>query len=586
MKENKDKTQLLDRRGFLAGAGVAALGAAALGLASCAPQSNERDDEENVGTGQTATPSWQTPPEPIDEASITQTVNAEVVVVGGGNAGQYAACAAAEAGAKVLLLEKLSEIGMSARFFIGAVDSRFQKEAGVNLDKRDLIETLCQYASHRNDQRLIKLWADNSGMVIDWMADVVAEYDPSCSIHFETDTGNPNHGSYKTFATCHNVQNDEACLLSLSFVGKKLVDLGVEVMTDTSMIQLVREGDGTGRVSGLIAEDENGGYLKINASKGVILCTGGYSGNAEMMREINPLVARHCTQCMTPGQMNVGDGIKAAVWIGAQKQEQPTAMVFDRGGVPVGVEGGCLYDPSAQSQELHLGSQPFLKVNHNGERFCNESVPYDFIYAAASQQPQSTFCMVWDANWCEQARQFETIACARVFPSPTGGKFLLYSAEDNPSVAPIAAATGPLHENVMMPVGIVVEAQTLQELAEKLQIPADTFVATVKRYNELCAKGIDEDFGKESYRMMSLDTPPYRASTIGGQLLCTLDGLLINERLQVLDGQCQPIEGLYAAGNDSGGFFANNYPELVVGSAVGRSITFGFLAGKAAAGAR
>ena len=114
---------------------------------------------------------------------------------------------------------------------------------------------------------------------------------------------------------------------------------------------------------------------------------------------------------------------------------------------------------------------------------------------------------------------------------------------------------------------------------QQLNLPADTFVATVQRYNELCAKGEDEDFGKESSRMLPLENPPYYGCRQGASLLCTLDGLRINTNMQVLDKAGAPIEGLYAAGDCSGGFFAHNYPEYIVGVAVGRTLTEGYLLG-------
>lgn len=127
--------------------------------------------------------------------------------------------------------------------------------------------------------------------------------------------------------------------------------------------------------------------------------------------------------------------------------------------------------------------------------------------------------------------------------------------------------------------GFIQKADTLEEPAEKLKLPTDTFVATVERYNELCAKGEDEDFGKESYRMLPLENPPYYGCRQGSSILCTLDGLRINTKMQVLDTEGNPIEGLYAAGNCSGGFFAHNYPEYIVGVAIGRTLTEGYLLG-------
>jgi succinate dehydrogenase/fumarate reductase flavoprotein subunit len=123
--------------------------------------------------------------------------------------------------------------------------------------------------------------------------------------------------------------------------------------------------------------------------------------------------------------------------------------------------------------------------------------------------------------------------------------------------------------------GVVMQADTLADLAQKLQLPEQAFVETVERYNELFDKQADEDFGKEAYRLSSLRTPPYFGVTLGGSLLTTIDGLCINADMQVLDTESQVIEGLYAVGDVSGRMFSGNYPELIIGSACGRTLTFG-----------
>lgn len=555
---------LISRRGFLGLGALAAAGTAMAGLGGCAPRTQAAVAAEAAS----AAPDWLGAPREISPRDVVSIVTADVVVVGGGNGGMFAAASAAEEGASVALLEKAGEIGVNCREWIGAVGSRLQKDAGVEIDKHEIVETLCMYASHRCDQRLIRLWADHSGETVDWLEDVVRSHDPNAYVFFETDIGEGDHGIYKTFAIQHNVQSDEERLRSLDFVAAEIEDLGVDVRTWTEMIQLAQ--DESGRVTGVYAEGPDG-LMLFEATKGVILATGGYCGNREMMESLNKLAVDHCVAMQSPGPSNLGDGIKAALWAGAAKDEQPTVMVFDRGGVPAGTKGGCAYD--GLGFMTHIGSQPFLKVNKDGERFCNESTPYDFIYAAGTLERDGVYCQIWDANWLDHVAQFHTLACSRIIPSPTGGKAQIFTPE---------AEMGMI-EGVLKPAGVVVEADTLEELAEKLQIPADAFVQTVKRYNELCAKGDDEDFGKESYRMIALDTPPYQAATIGGQLLCTLDGLRVNTDLQVLDADHDPIPGLYAVGNDSGGFFANNYPELLPGVACGRTITFGRLAGKTVA---
>lgn len=502
--------------------------------------------------------SWKNKPESIEK--FQNTMDTDVLVIGAGNGGLFAACSAAEKGAKVIVLERNDKIG-TGRQWIGALNSTVQKQSGIELNKFEVIEKACKYASHRVDQKLIKLWADKSGTMIDWL-DVIAKKQGAYVI-LETDMGNNDESFYKTFPIQHTVQNDEKALQVTDILKTYADSLGVQTLFETPMLQLVRENNG--KVSGAVAKSGEK-FIKINAFKGVILATGGYSANINMLKELNPLAYNSCTATASHDD-NLGDGIKAALLIGAAKDYVPTAMIFDRGGCPPNAStGGDL----KQGMMTHIGSQPFLKVNKRGERFVNESIPYDFMVHAATLEPESTYSMIWDAEWKEHTRKFHTIGCSRMQYSISGSKLMLFDED----------AVEKFHQEKLIPKGIVVEDNTLEGLAKKLGVPAENLVATVKRYNELCNKGMDEDFGKEAYRMISLNKPPFGAATLGGLLLCTLDGLRINTNLQVLDTELNPIEGLYAVGNDSGGFFCNNYPEFLIGIAVGRTDTFGYLAGQ------
>lgn len=567
----------ISRRSFLKGTLAGGVGVAASGL--MAPLRVFAEDQPAAAPDAASTvespKSWRDAPAPIPQDQLAEIYISDIVIVGAGNAGMAAGMRAVERGASVTIVEKLSAVGASRSSF-AAIDSRMQKAAGISLNKHEVVEELCKYASHRVDQKLIRLWANESGATMDWLADLMAQQGYEMIV--ETDCGNEDHGFYKTFPVCHNLQSvyegDEPVpyMADASVhpeIAMHLVEpftaAGGQILFNTPMQQLILNE--AGRVIGVVCKDADGDYVGVYARKGVMICTGGYAYNEDMMRDMNPQTVAHCTTMEAyPG--NNGDGIKAATWIGADKDDVPTVMVFDRGGVPSGVGGGGLYANSGVM--THIGSQPFLKVNHDGERFCNESVPYDYIYHAATKEKLSTYCMIFDANWREQTRQFHTIGCSRMQLSPSGSKYIL-STEDFQEF---------FFQNILMPAGICVEADTIEGLAEKLLIPADALRATVDRYNELCAKGVDEDFGKESYRMMPIDTPPYRAVTLGGQLLCTLDGLRINTQMQVLDRSGEVIDGLYAGGNDSGGFFSNCYPELVVGIAMGRTFTFARLAGE------
>ena len=127
------------------------------------------------------------------------------------------------------------------------------------------------------------------------------------------------------------------------------------------------------------------------------------------------------------------------------------------------------------------------------------------------------------------------------------------------------------------------KADTISELAVKLQLPQDKLEKTVARYNELAHKGVDEYFGKEKSRLLPIEGAPYYGAWFSGILLATLDGLHINKHMQVLNSTNQPIPGLYAAGNCSGGFFWGSYEDRVPGLTCSHAQTFGRLAGQYAA---
>jgi fumarate reductase flavoprotein subunit len=128
--------------------------------------------------------------------------------------------------------------------------------------------------------------------------------------------------------------------------------------------------------------------------------------------------------------------------------------------------------------------------------------------------------------------------------------------------------------------GFIRSADTLEELAAKMEVPKDNFLATVRRYNELAKKGVDEDYGKRSACLTTIEKPKFYASPLGTALLVTLGGLKINENLQVLDEEQNVIPGLYAAGNASGCYYSNDYSVNLPGNSHGRAFTFGYLAGK------
>jgi hypothetical protein len=283
-----------------------------------------------------------------------------------------------------------------------------------------------------------------------------------------------------------------------------------------------------------------------------------------MMQALQPMTLEMKIN-LPAGSTCDGSGIKAMLWAGAALDPTHASMMFNR--------ACCLPTETAgyktNGKMFWFGEQPFLKVNLKGKRFCNESGPYEFMLHSMEMQPQHTYCDIFDANSKQYAEQFEEVGCCRLFPFPNGAE----SNRDFDSVW--TQLTTDFVEQ-----GYVVKADTLEELAEGLNIPAENLVASVERYNELCAAGVDEDYGKEKHRLTPVDTAPFYGARVGAWHLTTLNGCRINTDMQVLDTNGEPIEGLYATGDCSGGMFATTYPNLFTGLAAGRTMTFGRHAAK------
>lgn len=502
----------------------------------------------------------------VDEADITETVECEVLVVGAGSSGCFAAAAAAEAGADTLLIDRFGhDMASGIRDTLAACGSSEQLVDGADVDKQVAARYICDWSQGYARYSLAKLWADRSGETIDWYTNVLAE----SGISFRHEIDEHQTSNYQYLDVGHSIQytDNYTETLAMDAVLDYAEGHGLTVRYETTMVKL--EKDGSGRVTGIIAKNADDSYLRINASKGVILGCGGYSGNEEMMKALQPQsVEQTCVNYSKPGAK--GDGIKACLWAGAIMDTTHTAMIFDRGAVKPDYAG----EPGKASDGMMfwMGSQPFLKVNLKGERFINEYLPYDMVLHAAASQPHHTYCTIWDSKYPEDCEKFATHGCSRLYPHVNG----------TAPVFPMETVIG-MNEDLEEQ-GYIVQADTVEELAEKLGLPVDTFTATVEHYNELAANGEDTDFGKESYRLSTLtEAPFYGVRQCGGYLICTMDGIQIDDNMHALDVNYQPIPGLYVIGDMSGNYFSHSYPNLMSGAAAGRSATFGRLAGQNAA---
>ncbi|MCI9207157.1 MAG: FAD-dependent oxidoreductase [Adlercreutzia caecimuris] len=530
----------VSRRGFLSGAALAAGAAAVAGLAGCAPQAaGEAAGEASTAGGdamaatgamQTTDPSKAVWPvveevevgsagegeiafvaEPIAADEITATHDVDVVVCGLGPAGDAAALACAEQGLKVVAVEKQSR-GNYNSATIGGTNSKLHEHWGMTYDTDAWIADAMVDNAFQGDMTLFKHFLEKNGEAVDWYIS-----------HFD----NQNLDDYPlTFAAGDfpdfRDEWDKTALsrswntsLNLPYPPGELADIlagilteaGVEIRFNTPACQLVT--DDAGKVTGVIVKGE-GGYEQYNCAKGVVLATGGYEFNQQMLKE-------RCRPRGVPGAWltgafgNTGDGLQMGIAVGAAEDEFPQPIMLD-------------------PEQL----MPYLRVNKLGKRFTPEYEPYGHLAMAIQAQPGTYDFYVVDGAIGEKIDKIWT-------PS---------SSCYGPKEVWVGAATS---ENAL-------KADTLEELAELMEVPADDFVATINRWNEMAAAGKDEDFNFPGEMMMTIDTPPFYATKEHADGLCTAGGLLVDTACRVLDKERQPIEGLFAAGIVSGGMFYNTYP--------------------------
>ena len=518
----------------------------------------------------------------IDEAAITETIDTDIVIVGAGNGGMFAAAYAAANGLNFRIIEQNSAV-QDTRHWYGAIDSAAAKEAGVPAtDKAKLLSEISRYASGKCDQRVVKTWINESAAMHDFMRGILEDqFGWTCEFTSGAEAAWPAENAEHNTDYLYPVQEhnyrqseSESGLQRNEALQQYIEELGYSIDFKTSLAKLEKDADG--RITGIIAQStEDDHFIRYNANQGVLLACGGFPGNPYMMEQLDPLGTSVTTAC-SYSPSDKGYGIRAAVWAGANLDKEAAPMLFDRGIVAPGVDAGYVESENSfggkafpgEIKQYNPGTQPFLKVNRNGERFANESSPYNDIVYAAAHQPGRVYAQICDANILEDAKRFHTIGCSAQTRN-AGAEYIqkqMDSAEEK---------------------GCFFKADTIEELADKLGFTGeakDTFLATVDRYNELYDQQNDEDFGKPAYRLSAIRKAPFYGCWLGASLLCTEQGIAINEKGQALDNDNKPMPGLYVTGDMSGSFFANNYPCLMAGVAMGRTLTFAMKAIKQMAG--
>ncbi|MEA5019221.1 MAG: FAD-dependent oxidoreductase [Gordonibacter sp.] len=533
-------TTQISRRNFLTGAAVAGAAAALGGMAGCSPQgsSTKKENASSANNKASTRWSWETKPEPIAESEIKETIDTDICVVGFGSSGTTCAMAAAQSGAKVVVLQKLDQV-ITNGWCVASYNSKHFLDAGKTYNLPAIYNDFANLSNGRDNPKVVWQFLNHSGEVIDYIIRQTPELTPVL-----LDSGH-TMGWY--------INNDMSTRYDqfkklLNAVADKAIAAGAEIRYNTPAVQLVQ--DDSGKVTGVIGKSKNG-YVKVNASKGVILCTGDTSDDKEMLEAYCPIMQG--VQSMHGAACNTGDGQKMGMWAGAAMDPGPHTMMmhFDPTWMP---EGNSPYS-----------GIPWLRVNLKGERFGNENLGYQSHVTQVRFQPEMTAFQIIDKNWDQHAPKGD-------YPHP--------NSHSRSTADPANDWKSAIDR------GAIIEASTLEELAEKTGIDKKNFLNTVKRYNELVDKGVDEDFGVNStfisYNGIK-EAPFYAIKRMPG-VLSTCGGLTINEKLEVLNNDGNPIGGLYAAGNASGSYYGDDYPLFITGGSHGRAWTFGVLSARSALG--
>lgn len=453
------------------------------------------------------------------------TMEADVVVVGAGAAGLSAGLKAAQDGKNVIILEKMGVIGgASAMAGSGtmATGSTWQKEDGYEDSPEQLVEDMMENGHNKNDRATVELFANTIGEAFDWLVD-------------ENGAAVPYQRSGEPTRTYSGVGRGAGVCQSLC--DKFLAEGGTLLLNTPATALIINDG----AVTGVMAEGEGKAYT-INA-KAVVLASGGYGANDE-------LVPDEYKAFVYAGHAGAeGDAIAMVEPLDADLinmdliNTQPNSMIL-----PSGLGQYC--NPGV-SRAYAAGG---FMVNQDGERFFNEQAnAWDLMQAMKANDAQYLI--------------MDQAAFGGFNAGMTGSK--IYTMED--------VETWLADDYEGQPV--MKTAATLEELADKLGIPADALSASAQAFNEAAASGSADEFGRTPAAAQS-EEGPYYALEMHIRYYASLGGLHINDGMQVLNTQQEAIPGLYAAGEVVGGLEGDVY---MGGTLFGWAIASGYEAGIAAA---
>ncbi len=508
----------------------------------------------------------------LSPTAISETVDADVVIVGAGFSGLCCALSAAENGLNVVMLERMDHVvGRGGSIY--AMNSKLTKEKGYECSVEEIArryKRMMGYHSYRVDGRKWMLHFNRSGEAMDWLIDRMttassvggSDLTPVME-HWYEDPEEINGefpGTHEFLdgpngkGPDDNPQQD-VCDNMAAYCAKE----GVDIRYQTEAKQLVKDGD---KVVGVVAKTGDG-YTRFNAKKGVVMATGDFGQDKDMLEKFIPWAA-HQTDF---GGIWDGSGHKMAYWAGAavDKNETPTPMIF------------CFQWRSITRQVRAFQG---LMVNSDGRRYDNEDNVISHGAQALTHEKGHYAYAIWDDDYANepQWQNHRYVDGPKVFETPDDVRAYWQTTIDGP---------GTINMNGSGDIEVkMIKADTIEKLVEELGLPKEETLKTIEAYNGYCDKGVDEEFGKRKELLLPVKNGPFYGIKCTPWFLTTTGGIRCNEDMQVMNEDNEVIEGLYCLGSTVGDMYCNCYSTHFPGHNLGGTcLTFGYVTGRKLAGA-
>lgn len=560
----------LTRRGFVAGAaaGIAASACVTGGaLAASAKDASSSAAEESASSSSSAEAQGSEgyvdaaaqgkQPTIVDYSNVVEEIGDsdqveehDIVVVGAGGTGLAAGIQAFEDGMDVVVLEKKSLAGGTFPGSEGmfAVNSHFQKEAGIQIDTEEIIGRLMSYHHYVPEAELYRAFFNKTAETIDWLEERGVGFDEVVALG-ESDP------------TWHLYAGERSKGLGAQFMVSFVAhaeEIGLDIRYETPAKVLVTDSDG--KVTGVKAVDKDGTVWQFNA-KAVIIGTGGYANNPNMMRQLAEVDPDKI--CAAGSNGRDGDGIRMARHAGAIMASAPGTAAW---------YGPILYGTTYGTPvQAALSLQPVLWINESCKRFVAEDMFHrNFPYAGMAQKSQKSAYTLLTQKFIDQYEEEGVQLQVGVY-CETGVP--LTTLKDD-----IQQLVDSGNEHLWI-------GETVADVAKQAGLDSDALAATVQAYNEMCASGHDTEYDKADEFMIALvdEEGPYYLCEVQNGYFCTVGGIRIDTTCAALDEDRKPIPGLYMGGMDAGGFYGDAYDAgIAAGSCASWAINSGRMAAQAA----